>query len=94
MKIWGDVPKVSGIYGNAGKIEKATKKDAVASRKDELTISGAAKDFSMVMKALKNIPDIRQEKVSEISTKMESGNYSVSPRDVSAKIADMINKKG
>ncbi|HOJ40819.1 MAG TPA: flagellar biosynthesis anti-sigma factor FlgM [Thermoclostridium sp.] len=93
MKIWGDIPKVTGVYGNAGKTEKLTKNQSVASRKDELTLSGSARDFSIVMKALRNVPDIRRDKVDAISQKMESGEYSVPAEDVAARIAEMMLKK-
>lgn len=93
MKIWGNVPKVSGVYSNTNKIEKSSKISEVASKKDELTISGTAKDFNVVMKALKQIPDIRQDKVDEISRKIERGEYSVSASDVAERIIGAINTK-
>lgn len=93
MKIWGNIPKVSGVYGNSGKIEKPTKANGVASKKDELTISGAAKDFSVVMKALRGVPDVRQDKVDEVSKKVEAGDYKVSTDDVASRIMDMLKNK-
>lgn len=93
MKIWGNVPKVSGVYGNSTKVDKLSKTNGVASSKDELTISGAAKDFSVVLKALKAVPDVRQDKVEEISKKMDSGEYNVSSSDVSSRIVDMLKNK-
>lgn len=93
MKIWGDIPKVTGIYGNAGKTEKLSGKNTVASRKDELTLSGSAKDFSVVMKALRDVPDIRRDKVEALSERIEKGEYSVSSEDVAARIMEMMMKK-
>jgi len=90
MKIWGDIPKVSGIYGNSGKAEKLWRNNSVASRKDELTLSGSARDFSVVLKALRDVPDIRMDKVEAISKKIESGEYSVPAEDVAAKIVEMM----
>ena len=58
----------------------------MASRKDELTISGVAKDFTVAMKALKRVPDIRQDRVNEILQKMENDEYSVSAENVAKKI--------
>ena len=36
-------------------------------KRDELSISGAAKDYSVVMKALQQVPDVRQDKINEIT---------------------------
>lgn len=78
MKIWGYVPNVSKIYENANKIRKTTKVSETVAKRDELTISPFANEFSVAMRALKNVPDIRQDKVDEISRKIEKGEYKVS----------------
>ncbi|MCX7774183.1 MAG: flagellar biosynthesis anti-sigma factor FlgM [Clostridia bacterium] len=93
MKIWGNVPNVSGVYGNTSKINKTTKVGEVASKKDELSISGAAKDFSVVMKALRQVPDVRMDKVNEIAQKMERGEYNVSAKDVAGKMVDSLTSR-
>lgn len=91
MKIWGDIPKVSGIYGNVSKVDRTSNLGKVASKKDELTISGAAKDFNVVIKALRDVPDVREDRVNEILQKMESGNYSVSSSDIADKMLQTLN---
>lgn len=93
MKIWGDIPKVPGVYGNTGKIDKTSKTNSVASRKDELTLSGEARDFASVMKALKSVPDVRKDKADAISARIENGEYSVSSKDIASKIPDMFMSK-
>lgn len=90
MRISGDGPKITPVYGGAKKIGQAYGVASVAPKKDELTISGAAKDFQTVMKALKDVPDVRQDKVSEIGSQMESGTYSVDSGDVSSKIIESL----
>lgn len=90
MKILGDIPKVSGVYGNAGKIGKPSKVGEVSSKKDEFSISGTAKDFTNVMKALRQIPDIRQDRVEEIKQKIELGEYSVKASDVADRIVESL----
>mgnify|MGYP001312140808 CR=1 FL=1 len=86
MKIWGDNPRVFGIYNQNNSTGKVVKRDIVASKRDEYKISGQAKDYQTVMKALSNIPDIRKEKVYEISRKIDTGRYRVEARDISDKI--------
>ena len=86
MKIWGNIPKVSGIYGNTSKIDRPNKVGEASAKKDELSISGTAKDFSVAMKAVRQVPDVRQEKINEIIQKMEHGDYSVKASEVAEKI--------
>jgi len=90
MKIWGDNPKVFGIYNKPSPAGKVTQRDAVASRKDEFNISGLAKEYQVALKALRNIPDIRTEKVQEISRKIESGNYDVKAEDIAEKFIQTL----
>ncbi len=94
MKIWGDIPKVSGVYGNTNKVEKTSRTGETVSKKDELTLSVAAKDFGAVLKAVRQVPDIREDKVQAVAQKIEEGQYSVPSREISSKIVDSIlNKK-
>ncbi|NLU52790.1 MAG: flagellar biosynthesis anti-sigma factor FlgM [Clostridiaceae bacterium] len=86
MKIWGSIPKVSGIYGDSAKVDKAAKVNVTSSKKDELTISTIANDFNVALKALRQVPDVREDKVNEILKKMERGQYKVTSEDVAKKI--------
>ena len=90
MKIWGDIPNVSGIYSKqraVKSVEKASKKESV---KDNVSISDKAKDFQSVMKALKEVPDIRENKVNELSEKYHNNNYNVEGKDIAEKIVDSV----
>jgi negative regulator of flagellin synthesis FlgM len=86
MKIWGEIPKVAGVYNSQKKITEATSVAGTASKKDVVSISGKAKDFQSVLKALKNVPDVRQDKVNELSERFSSGNYNVEGKDAADKI--------
>jgi len=55
-----------------------------------VSISNQAKDFQTAMKALKEIPDIRKDKVEELARKIESGTYKVSEEDIADKILKSI----
>ncbi len=92
MKIWGNIPKVSGIYGNTNKIERPTKLEEASSKRDELLISGTAKDFSVAMKAVRQVSDVRQEKINEIIQKMDRGDYSVKATDVAERILNAFKE--
>ena len=93
MRIPGDIQKINGVYGtqkNAGRIGKI---GSVASKKDVLSISNEAKDFQIVNKALKDVPDIRQSKVAELLGKFETDSYNVTGRDVADKVVNAIFDK-
>ena len=90
MKIWGDIPKIPGIYDRQQNVKKINGTPKAVSRKDELSISGQAKDYQAVLRALKNIPDIRKDKVDELSEKYNSGNYDVSGKDIADKIIKSV----
>ena len=45
------------------------------------------------MKALRDVPDIRRDKVEALSERIEKGEYSVSSEDVAARIMEMMMKK-
>jgi negative regulator of flagellin synthesis FlgM len=93
MKIWGNSPKVFGVYNKHNPVDKIQKQNVVSSGKDEYKISAQAKDFQIIMKALANIPDIREDRVKEISAKIESGEYRVEASDISEKIIRMISRE-
>lgn len=91
MKIWGEIPKITGVYDkqkNFGKVEKAT---SVAGKKDVLSLSNNAKDFQSVLKALKDVPDVRNDKVNELAAKVDSGSYDVEGKDIVDKIMNNIS---
>ena len=77
MRINGDVNKISGVYNKSKNLGKIEKTESIASKKDILSISKGGKDFQTAMKALRDIPDIRHERVSSIQEKYDKGEYDV-----------------
>lgn len=93
MKIWGNVPGVTGIYNKQKKVNKTNEINNVASKNDVVSISNRAKDYQLAMKHLKDIPDFRSEKVEEYSEKINSGNYDVNGKDIADKILKSVFDK-
>jgi len=93
MRIPGDISKITGVYGTQNNINKVGRTGSVSSKKDVVSISNEAKDFQTIFKALKEVPDIRQDKVDSIIGKIEAGNYSVSGRDVAERIVKSVFDK-
>ncbi len=50
--------------------------------KDEVIFSSEAKDFQKMIEELKNIPDVREDKVAEYKKLIESGKYNVKTEDI------------
>lgn len=93
MKIPGDIPKITGIYNKQKNVRGPEKAGTDYSKKDVVSISDKARDYQTVMRTLKNVSDIRQEKVDELSLKYRSGNYDVSGKDIADKIIESIFDK-
>jgi len=94
MKIWGEIPKISEVYGKQNNVNKVGKTSGVSSKKDVVSISNQAKDFQTVMKSIKDVPDVRADIVNELSEKYQSGKYDVSGSEVADKVLkSIIDKK-
>jgi negative regulator of flagellin synthesis FlgM len=86
MKIWGDIPKISGVYDKQKSIKKLDKSSETYAKHDAVSISNQAKDYQTVMKALRDVPDIRKDKVDELRDKYESGKLNVSGNEIIDKL--------
>lgn len=93
MKIWGNFPNVSGIYNKQKKVNNIGDVAGVKPKKDVVSISNRAKDYQLAMKHLKDIPDVRMDKVEEYSERIRSGNYDVKGKDIADKIINSIFDK-
>ena len=87
MKIWGELPKVNEVY-KTSKVNAPEQVSKVKSKKDVISISNIGKDYQVALKAVKDVPDIRAEKVDAIKQQFISGTYNVNGQD----IADSIVK--
>lgn len=93
MKIWGDIPKISEIYNQYKKTQKIDKTNEIHTSKDVVSISNAAKDYQIVEKALKSVPDIRKDKINELEQKYSTGKYRVDGREIADKVLKSIFDK-
>lgn len=88
MKISG-VSSVYGAYQSAMHVapQKMAKTET---KKDVVAISGEGKDFQSVIKALAKTPDIRADKVAEMTKKYEKNGYQVSNSALADKILNGV----
>lgn len=85
------IPGISKIYKGFSVERKKGVRDvsSVQGKRDELTISQKAKDYQIVSKAIKamnQIPDIREDKVNKIKEKMDKGLYDINGKDIAEKM--------
>ena len=94
MKIYNNsnITKINQLYNRNKKIEKTNSTESV---RDEIQISTKAKDFQYAMKAFRNLPEIREEKVAKIKEQIENNTYNISGKEVADKIMEsiMIDRK-
>lgn len=86
MRISGNVSAVTGIYTNDKKISRVENVNKLSLGKDDIKISSKAKDYTTAMNALKNVPDVRQDKIDEISAKLAKSEYRISGDDIADRI--------
>lgn len=87
MRISDGISQVSGIYTNDKKVSRVESLNNVQGVKDNVKISEVGKDFTIAQKALREVPDVRQDKIDAALAKMEKGEYSeVKGEDIATKI--------
>lgn len=59
--------------------------------KDKINLSERAKDYQFAMNKIKEIPDIRIDKVNRLKEQVQSGNYNVEGKKIVEKIFESIN---
>lgn len=87
MRITDSVPQVTGIYTNDKRVSRVENINRAEGIKDNVKISEVGKDFAIAQKAMRDIPDVRQDKIDEVKTKMENGAIkNVKGNDIAEKI--------
>jgi negative regulator of flagellin synthesis FlgM len=77
--------RIFQIYTQTAKVTRVEKKQEPTAT-DKVEISSEARDFQAILNAIKQTPDVREEKVNEIKKKIDSGTYNVSGKDVVEKL--------
>lgn len=80
-------------YNQISQIYQATKKPTVTKKAnvsgtDKVEISQFGKDYQIAKQAVAAAPDIREDKVAQIKSRIENGTYDVSAEDFAAKLAE------
>lgn len=78
--------KINQVYNNTN-IKSIVKTDKPGST-DSLQLSQVGKDYQIAKQAVKNAPDIREDKVNSIKARMASGTYTISSEEIADKIIE------
>ena len=62
-------------------------------RKDEVQLSSIGKDIQTAKQAVAEASDIREDKVAEVKSKIDSGNYNVDTGDFASVLLSAYNNK-
>ena len=87
MKV-GSIPSAAQLnpYADVKRITQSP--GAVSQKTDKLELTGSKQQFQVAMKAARDVPEVRMEKVEAIKTQIEAGTYKVDSRAVAEKILE------
>ena len=82
------VNNVLRAYGtfNTDHATSVNRVERAAEKKDSVELSDTSKEFSTVMKAVMDTPDLRGDKVEDIKSRVAMGHYNISSSAVANKI--------
>ena len=63
-------------------------KEKVKAGEDSVDLSQSAKDLKLAQAALRDLPDIRSEKVSQLKQQIEEGTYEIKPEKIAGKMIE------
>lgn len=76
-------------YGEQNKIGKAGQSGRTQGGRDAVELSSSAQGFAQILGALKKVPDVREDLVSNYKSQIENGTYRV---DAQAIANSMLGK--
>jgi negative regulator of flagellin synthesis FlgM len=68
------------------KAKPAARSQQSVSKRDEVVLSPKAQEFSQLLQKLKSMPEVREEKVAELTARIEAGEYAVDAKDIAEKM--------
>ena len=80
--------QVSQIYQTTGS-KKTTKAEEVQG-KERYEASGFAKEYQIAKNAIKNAPDIREDKIEKLQEAISTGTYNVSAQEIADKMVGRL----
>lgn len=90
----GAYNQVSQLYGNQS-VKKGYNSGTygATSTMDEVSFSTVGKDMQIAKNALKDVPDVRQERIDALKESIANGTYQVSAESFADKIMAAFDEK-
>jgi negative regulator of flagellin synthesis FlgM len=79
--------QITQIYG-VQKSMTTSKTQSVGGFSDQLSISRAGRDYQVAKNAVSEASDIREDKVAQLKSMVDSGTYEVSAGDFASKLLE------
>lgn len=84
------IDNVFQVYNKNSKVNKS-KSDKISKDTDKIKISDKAIEFQFALQKIKDVEEIRMDKVEEIKNKIQTGSYYVEGKKIAEKMLESIN---
>ena len=83
--------QISALYQTQS-TSKVKSTNTVSKPRDQVQISQTGRDYQVAKQAVANASDVREDKVAELKSKIDSGNYDVDTDDFASKLLEKYNQ--
>ncbi len=84
------VDNILQIY-NKNAANKKVKQEKVSKSSDDIKISERAMEFQFALQKIKNVEEVRVDKIENIKKQIQAGTYEIDGRKIADKIFESIN---
>ena len=92
MRITGS-PNIQNVLKTYNKnVKKNEEVEKPGFKSDKVEISNEARDYQVAMQALKDVPEVRSEKVNAIKEQIDSGHYKPNAEQIAEQILKGLTK--
>lgn len=92
MRITGS-PNIQNVLKTYGKnVKKTDEIEKTGLKSDKVEISEEAREYQLAMRALKEVPEVRTEKVETIKQEIQSGQYKPNAEQIADQILKGLTK--
>lgn len=85
------IQNVLKVYGENSNVKKSKpEKPGQGQCKDEVVLSSQAQEFAQILQDIKQMPEVREDKVKELSERIHSGNYHIDAKEVAEKMMGRV----
>lgn len=79
--------QIAQVYG-VQKVSKTQKAQSTSRLRDQVSISQAGRDYQVAKNAVSEASDIREDKVAQLKSQIDAGNYSVEVGSFASKLLE------